>query len=530
MQLHLRLFFILISANTGLLAPLILKAQTSVGTVQYVSAVDQQIEVKRVLVLDLFDNVSGVYSKPLQKSFFESFSSQKIWDPVQPSEDSSTGLFKSPTPEELEDQPELVQKIGKRNEVQALVSGRISKTSNGIEIKVLLFLVADGKLLLQESVREPITVFETEEVRKKLIQMTLLMQKRMPYQGLILSRRGQEVTVNLGQFHGVKPGQKLTLIQIYKINRHPRFNFMVGVEKVILGEVQVVRTDEYLSVASVVSEREPNIVVAGTKVGVEEFVKTPSPFQDGVAFGENPKSWKPEEKPTLGQISVLLGLGSYSINNTLDVGTANSNQTLVPSLMVAGEMWFDPHWFTNLNLRQSVFRIANAYPGESTPSRLSVSTSIWTLMVGYNFLVQDEFYGPRIRVSLGMGKMSSMVDNSNPTAFTSVAYGGTVLGLGVSYPMPLENQREFVLGGDLSYYWRPTMSESPVYSGEVANNTVTSFDTFGIYRFTRRMGVKGSLNFDLFASNLNNGGSRSNSASSISHNITAFYLGLDYLF
>lgn len=509
-------------------------ASANTSGVQYVSEIDKQVEVRRVLALPLADNVAGIYANGLAETFIQSAQAGKIWD-VQ------TDPSLKNTLEELEDNPSIVQDLGKRFSVQAILAGRINKGPKGLQIKLVLFLTGDGEAFILENSSEDQSTFELSEVRKSLDQLVRRLRKRMPYDGLILSRRGQTVTLNLGSAHGLVPQNTLNIVQIFKLNRHPRFGFMVGVEKTLMGEIIITQVDEFLSFGQIISEREPNVIAVGSKIVLNEFVKTPSPTfddqgnslkkpVDGVAFGPEPREWKPVTQPTFGKLGLLLGLGSYAMNNSLDVGTANTNQGLVPSIMLQGELWFDPNWFADLNLRQASFRIANAYPGESTPSRLSVSSSIYTMLFGYNFLVQDQFHGPKFRLGLGMGRMNTTVDNSSPTAFTSVSYGGTVIAVGGSFPITLESKREFIIGGDLYYYWRPSMSEGPVYSGEVSGNQVSSYAAHGTYRFNHRMGVKGSLNFDFFASSLSGSGSRANSATSISQSMTNFYGGLEFLF
>ena len=497
------------------------------------SDLDQSLTLKRLGVLDLRDNVSNIYAKPLTSVLVDQLNADKRWDAI--------AITDSVTIEDLEDKPAKAQEILKKTKLDGLVAGRISKGPQGLSLRLALFTGPSGDPLTVENSPEE-NIFELSEVRKKLEVASNNLMKSVPYRGLILSRRGSVVTVNLGTKQGVHNQDELTVVQIFKLHRHPRFKFVVGSDQVVLGKILVTKSEENLSFGQIVSERETGSISPLAKVLTEEMKNSPQPVfddrgklvskeQQSVAFGDNPQEWKLPRKPAFGKVGILFGLGSYAINNTLDVGSANSTQSTVPAILVNGEMWLNPNWFLDLNLRQTVFRVANSYPaGESSPSRLSVSSNISLLRGGYNFLLHDEFFGPKLSLSLGLSRSAMTVDNSMPTAFTSQVYNSMVFGFGGGVPVDLESGKKLTLGGELLYHWRPVMSEAPVYSGEVRSNQVSSFQGYASYHINQRLAARGQLNIDSYSSSLNNAGDRVNSATSLSQTMTFFFGGIEYSF
>jgi hypothetical protein len=431
----------------------------------------------------------------------------------------------------------------KKIPTDALLSTRISKGPKGLTIKMNLFAGKDG-LLLAQQILPDYSGFETNDVKVQLTSVYESLKRKIPYDGSILSRRGLLVTIDLGSNQGLREEQDLNVIQIVKISRHPKFNFLVNDEKEFLGKIRIKKVEENLSFGSIVSERSEGVVQPGQKFIVENFVKYPEvPLSnDGkvlsdlaqrkdtsLAFGEKATAWVPESTPTYGKLGILFGLGNYQISNNLSsAGGISATNSMTPSIHIMGEMWLDPNWFGEFSMRQFVLSMNNPYPS-SSPSKLNVSTNQYTLLGGYNFLIADQFFGPKLQLLAGYSKMNSYIDQSTPVAFTSVGYSGLVFGLGGSFPLPLESKVPFFLGARLNFFWNPTLDESPVSSGK-SSSQVTSFAGSLEYRYSQRMNIKGVLAYDLFNSTITGSGSRTETATSLSHAVTTLAAGVEYLF
>lgn len=497
------------------------------------SPVDEQLTIRTVMVAPLNDNVSGIYAKPLTTQLNNIVEDDRQWD-----KKSFPGNQKSEL-ENFEDHPKVVHDLLTTSKVDALLAGRLIKGPKGISLRLDLFLANDGQLIAQETLQD-YAGFEIADLRGQLSNLYKNLKAHLPYAGIILSRKNQLVTLNMGTLQGLHEGSDVSVVQIIKINRHPRFHFLIGAEKQIIGRVHIDKAEESLSFGSITMELNENIIQPGMKVVPIDFVKYPAAPKAGdgkilqglgdredseVAFGnETPREWVPAEKPSFGKIGLLFGLGSYSVANDIStVGSVSGRSGLTPSLHVDGEMWLTQNWFGSLQLREFVTQISNSY---STPGHVNLSATETSLQFGYNFLIADDFYGPKFQLSAGYTKFTTHLDSS--TAYTSPSWGGLGIGLGGSFPVSQETP--LTLGAKLNYFLSSTLSESPVTSGASSSPSMTQFSVFGTYRYSPHMNLRGDILYDLYSSSFSGTGSRANSATSLSHTITTLAGGVEFLF
>lgn len=494
------------------------------------SSVDEQLTVKTVMLAPLNDNVSGIYAKPLTSQLSNIVEQDRQWDLK-----SFPGNHKG-TLEEFEDKPKMVQDLLTQSKVDALLAGRITKGPKGISLRLDLFSARDGQLMVQENLQD-YAGFEINDLRNQLEGSYKNLKAKMPYSGIVLSRKNQTVTVNMGTFQGIKAGDDLSVIQIIKVTRHPRFHFIISAEKEIIGRIHVDKAEESLSFGSISMERTENVIQPGMKIMPVNFVKysvnpvaglADRPDSD-VAFGnETPKEWVPATPPSFGKIGLLFGLGSYAVSNNLQgVGSVNGRSSLTPSLHLDGELWLTKNWFGDLQVREFVTQISNGYSG-SSPGHINLSATEASLQFGYNFLIADDFYGPKFQLSAGLTQFNTHLDDSTPVAYTSMKWGGLGIGLGGSFPV--SDETPINLGAKLNYYLSTTLSESPVDSGSSSSPSITQFSVYGTYRYSPRMNWRADLMYDLYSSSFSGTGSRTPAATSASHTITTLAGGVEFLF
>ncbi len=500
------------------------------------NSVDSSISIKTVIVSPIFDNVSQIYAKPLTSQLRNIVAEDHQWDLR-----SWPEAIKN-SPEDFEDHPESVRAALKKASADAMISTRLTKGPRGISIRMNLFLARDGLLLSQENLTD-YAGFEITDLRNQLITQYGKLKAKLPYSGVILSRKGQQITVNMGAQQGVRENSEVSVIQVIKLDRHPRFKFVVTSEKEIIGRIHIDKVEEDLSFGTLILERTENVVQPGMKLIPINFVAYPGAIKGGdgkavnqmnqrpdsqLSLGDHPREWVPQNAPTLGKVGLMIGLGSYALSNTLStVGAVESAANIAPSIHVNGELWLTTNWFVDFGLKQYVFSVDNSYPG-SRPSRLSVSTMSSSVNVGYNFLMADQFFGPKFQLSGGFMKVSSVIDSSSPTAFTSMNFGGMSLGFGGSFPVSQETP--VILGAKMLYFLTNTFNESPVTSGDSSAGKITTFSFYGTYQMSEHINIKSELMYDLYSATFSGPGTRPNTASSASHTLTTLAGGIEYLF
>lgn len=502
------------------------------GQPSFVSPADAEVSVKNVLLAPFSDNVGGIYANPLNDEAKEILAKDPRWNLVVfPSKNVKI--------ENLEERTDEVRGLLRDTKADALLTGRIVKGPAGITLKVTLNAGSTGQPLIIEEANDP-EGFETARIRRLFADTLAKLRSRMPYRGTVLSRKGQQITIDIGKNSGQRDGAEISIIQILKIERHPKKGFLVSTEKEILGKARIFKADEELSFANILFEKEAGVVVPGMKILTDDVVAYPEPI-DGrrgedlsglsdrkdkdVAFGEKPVEWLPEPPPQYGRVQILAGLGQYtqSANLVTDGGIDGSN-SMTPNLGLSAEGWIDKNWFLSFDLRQSAFSIPNDLAG-SSPGKLNVSLSKYSVAFGRNFLLSNDFFGPKMQLTLGMGKFSARIDQSTPVLFSNTEYGG--MHLGFVFNMPLSDDVPWDLGARMKYYLSPGVTET-IDSGSTKSVSAGEFGFMLAKRVRQNFRYVGELAFDSYNADFTAGGTRP--ATSVSHKATTLYLGLEYLF
>jgi hypothetical protein len=438
----------------------------------------------------------------------------------------------------LDEDSTAVKSILASTKSQGLFSFRITKGPRGLNARLIFFVGQTGFPLIQEELTD-YQRFETADLEKQLQGMYEKIKARLPYRGMILSRRGQEVTINLGYKMGLKNNDEISVIQLLKVNRHPKLKFLVSTEKEILGKIKVYKTDEYLSFAYVTYEREPGTVQTTAKLLPQEFIQYNEPVtQNGqvipglenrrdkeLSYGDNPREWLPTQAPQYGRIAILAGLGNFGISTNLSAGPIDSSTSLAPGVAVKGELWLSSEWNILYNIRQSVFTLKN--PLGTTPKILNMSLSSYGVMGGYNLLMSEDFFGPKIQLSAGYSSYSSSSDQGTPPVFTNMNYGGLVVGFLGQFPLTKEIPLD--LGAQFNLFISPGLSES-VSSGDSSKSTINQFGFFGVYHLKSRFKIRAELNFEYYSSDFSGAGAGTHTSTNTTQKLTTLMGGIEYVF
>lgn len=498
----------------------------------FVSKIDDELSIKTVVVAPFTDNMSGIYARPLTDHLRDKLANDPQWTlvpfPMRPVK-----------VEALEDRPEDAKRILKDANAEAMITGRFVKGPSGLALRLILFVGPTGFPLLLEESNEP-ERFDLDNLKLRLDEAVTKIREKMPYRGTLLSRRGQQVTLNLGKNEGLRDGSDVSVIQVLKVQRHPKKHFMITSDREILGKVRVFKADEELSFGNIIFEKEAGLLATGMKVLPDGVVRYSEPIttQEGrlvedlanrsdqpVAFGEKPVEWLPEPPPQYGHVQVLAGAAQYTESATITAtGPVEASNSLSPTLAVNVEGWLNADWYVGFDLRQSAFSMTHDIAGYQ-PTKLSVSLSKYDLAVGHNFLLSPDFLGPKIQVSGGLGKFSSRVTDTSPVLFSNMEYGG--LFVGFTFTTPLGDDVPWELGAKLRYFLSPGISET-VSSGDTKSVSASDFGFLVAKKVRRNFRYLGELSFEDYNSDFTPNGDRP--ASGISHKMTTLLLGLEYSF
>ncbi len=506
----------------------------------YVSQVDESLTIRRVAVLPASDNVDGIYARPIQAQLTELVKASHRWDYAD-----VTVAGAMPSVSDLEEKPDLVLKTFGKLDADAFLIAVASRGVNGLSVRLDLFLKKDGKLVTQEAFKDnPRT--EIPQLREQIRVSYNRLVAKLPYQGLILSRQGNRITINLGRSDGLRKDQIVSAVQIIRVQRHPRFNFLISTDKEILGQIKILKVDETLSFGAIINERERGAIAKFAKITALRPVEYGDTSLDGegdinaradsnVAFGEKPTEWVPSRPPAFGQVGFRLGFGSYNYNlSGISSDCCEAKSSFYPSVTVDGELWINPNWIARAQITQGVLSTSNPRSA-SSPSDLNHSYGRYQLELGYNFLLKDDFFGPKIQIDAGLATANMKVDDSNPRGLTSTSFSGLLVG--VMGEFPLDDTKVWYLGGKFNLFLFPKMSESPVTSGGDPKATINDFSIFASRKLSENLKAVGSLDFSLYSASYSGAGNRMDAsgtnpeiATSLSQRHTVLSGGVVYMF
>lgn len=481
----------------------------------YVSAVDEALTIRRVGVLPASDNVDGIYARPIEAQLTSLIRDSHRWDYVETSVTAKLAAVA-----DLEEKPAEILKAVKSLDADAFFVVAASRGANGLSVRLDLFLKKDGKLLAQELLRDhPRT--EIPQLREQIKILYDRLLAKLPYQGLILSRQTNRVTINLGKSDGIKKDQVVSAVQIISVSRHPKFNFLISTDKEILGRIKILKVDETLSFGAIISEKERGAIRRQAKIAALTSVEygdpaSLNPGEDkninqrsdaGVAFGPDAKEWVPLRPPAFGEVGLRIGLGLYntSVNLNSSPSCCEAKSAFYPSLNLHGEIWINPNWIARAEIMQGVLSTSNPRAG-SSPADINHAFSRYSLLVGYNFLLRDDFFGPKIQLDAGLAAARMYADDSNPRAFTTTSFSGGLIGVLGSFP--LTDEKIWYAGGKFNLFLFPKLSETPSSSGGDAKVSINDFSLFLQRKLGNNLIATGSLDFSLYSANFSGNGTR----------------------
>lgn len=487
--------------------------------VKYVSDVDQNLILKTVTMAPAYDNVGGIYKNAAEKKLKELISSDYFW-----SLNHFVSGEASLRPDALDNNPELVRSVLNDSKADSLIRVIITKSMAGMNVSLSLY-TKDGNPLINLTEKDR-ALFEISKFDSLIERMYQELKQKLPYDGSVLSRSGNTVTINIGSKKGLKANDQLTVAQILKINRHPKLKFMTGVEKEIIGQLRITKADPDLSFATISFEKESGVVQKGSKLLPFNSVR----YESGqpIAVDKENQEWVPAEPAQYGKVSLGVGVTDYSLSavsrNTGD--SYESSKNLAPTLKLGVELWITQEWYASLNMQQTFFSTSNGLSG-SSPGKLNFNNGLYDLLLGYKYSLTGDFWGPQLNFGFGYLSSTTRMSDSNPVAFTSMDLKSMQMQIGGHFPISEDYKK--AVGAHVKFLLFEKLSESPVNSG----SSDPRYSQFGIYysqHVSANFRIRPEINYSLLSSHFSGSGSNATPVRSVDEKALNFNFGIEYLF
>jgi|GEM_PF-6137777 len=540
----------------GLIISLTAESQTTVSTknknpfpVKYTSLIDQKIILKTITLAPVYDNLDGIYANAIQKLLVDLLQSDKVWGYSEFPE-----INKKIFIETFDTAPNDVLEVLAKTGAQGLLTAYITKGPRGLNAKLKLFTQDQGLILIEEYFQD-LDIFEISKLRDQFVKMYHSIKNKLPYRGYVLSRRGLDVTLNLGAVNGVHLGQELSLAQILKLNRHPKLKTIVGAEKEIIAKLKVTQVEPYLSFAQIIFEKETGVTDVGAKVLPTVYIAYPLPIinAEGDVTGDSPvkapanlgettdhptplvppakkeETTLMEKENSFGILTLQGVITQYKESTELiSGGNVSSANSLAPGINLAAQIYPFKNIFINMGTQFSSFSSSNSLIN-SIPKNLSHAISHLTASVGYDYILEEPDLDDQIKITtaLGFASYKTNVSAATPTALTSTQTDSLVLRLKAA--MPLISEYSTIVGASLDLFFSSQFTESPVNSG-TSKPSITSLSLFGTYPVSHNLNVRVDLSVTNIQTNFSGTGTRTNQAASTSIQTINEQIGFEYLF
>lgn len=495
--------------------------QASTMATQFFSEVDQTITMHHMTIGTAYDNVGGIYKAAAERKLKDLITQDHIWAYVD--SDTEINNFRN---DDLYEDPSASLEFLEKTKADGFFLANIVKGQKGMTVAVTLFSKLEGLPVAQESIQDAQS-FQMADFDKVIEDLYKKIKLSLPYYGAVQSRRGNSVTVNVGLRDGMKAGDQISIIQILRVKRHPKHNFIVGVEKEVLGQGFVTKSEDTLSFVNLNFEKEPNVIQKGAKlqrVALTMYENTNPNTDANLAAQE----WLPPAIPQFGYIYAGLGISNYKQSSILvDGSSLESGSNVIPTFNLGAELWITPRFTAAMNFRQMFFTGNNAITG-SDPDKLNFNVSQMDFGAGYRQALTDNFWGAHIKAMAGYLASNHQVSDSQPTAFTSLRASGMYLGFSGYFPVTKNN--DVAVGVDTKFLISPSLSESPVSSGN-SDPTISDLNFYGVYQWTTNMQFKGFIQTNTIQSNFSGTATRTPTpARSVEAKTTTYGVNLEYLF
>jgi len=496
---------------------------------RYKSAVDDALTLKSVAVAPGYDNVGGVYKNACEEKLSELAAQDHFWA-LQKFPLNNSALNQPIRIDVYSEKPDFVKNILNSIPADGLLTCTTTKSPLGLRLKIVLYTVDQGLPLIEETVEDS-DAFEVIRFKEMIQSAYDRIKQKLPYASIVSSRRGNTVTVSVGKNANLKSGDKLTVAQILKVNRHPKLKFMTGVEKEIIGQITLNKVDDFSSFGEITYEKEAGVVEKYSKLLPTDFIQYAQ--GDGQNNVVNPvgssdsEEWVPPPAPQFGKFFLLGGVSNYSLSTVLHNGDSyDSGNSFAPTLVLGGELWITHEFFAQVSTSQLFFKSDNSLPG-SAPSSLSFNLSQYDFLFGYKYAFNGNFWGPSVSAALGYISQTTRMTDTSPTAYSSFETSG--LELHVSGYFPVTERNDIAVGADAKLLITTQMSEFPEDSGP-SKPSLSQFGVFGSYMYSNNINLIGRIRFNTLHSTFDGTGNRANPARSTDERFTAYLFGFEYLF
>lgn len=459
---------------------------------------DRQYDLSSIGALRSIDNMDGLFGDYLAAAFKEYFSQESrfVFNDLGKA-DSILTQSKIPYSQVVYD-TDILAKLARVTRTESIIRTKVLKEdtkfyftfewlhSPQMEVMSTLSFAmdqpADGTALGSEAINEAVATNLTRLILS------------LPFSAAVTGRDQQSVTVNIGTHISVKPGDTLVLGTLDVVKKHPLLKSIVDWQLTPTGRVRVDQLEDGMAFCRILSEEPGKEISRSQKV----MQLIPAPVREFSTEVQTEKQVK-EEPPRLGWVGATAILGMHSRQFSNPAGVNNTGGGLAFGGKAAGEIWLTREWFVGASFGYAMWNLSQQalLTQVQTPASIAggVSGAMSTFRgeLGYAFLMNGDFFGPKGWVKLGYKVTSYSLPTETVAEYTGPLSMGSVM-IGVGGDLPLKGN----WGARADLNFRVISSASASWVGDTVSGT-SDVDFFlgGYYKYAPRVLIRFGLDMIL---------------------------------
>lgn len=154
---------------------------------------------------------------------------------------------------------------------KVLISGFVIKYDDTIEVKVRVINVENASIIATESAKTKADA----PLEKMIDQLVKKVKNIFPFEGVVVFRTGDNITIDLGRCDGIKPGMYFAVFKEYKVIRCPETRRVKDCTRIETGVFKIQEVKEKISTASISVEKSFDPIAVGQTVESAEKLLVP---------------------------------------------------------------------------------------------------------------------------------------------------------------------------------------------------------------------------------------------------------------
>ncbi|MBT8351385.1 MAG: CsgG/HfaB family protein [Deltaproteobacteria bacterium] len=154
---------------------------------------------------------------------------------------------------------------------KVLISGFVIKYDDTIEFKVRVINVDNASIIATEDAKTSADV-PLEMMTDQLIEKV---KNIFPFEGIVVFRTGDNITIDLGRCDGIKSGMHFAVFKEYKVIRCPETKRVIDCARIQTGVFKVQEVKDKISTASISVEKFSDAITIGQTIESAEKLLVP---------------------------------------------------------------------------------------------------------------------------------------------------------------------------------------------------------------------------------------------------------------